>query len=84
MLCANTSSPDLAIVSTHSRLPLKSGVRHSTRILDFLLLISFTVSAKWAEPPSGKSINKRMCCYVRSDFVCVISVPSLSTEVNTT
>ena len=33
MLCANTSSPDLARCLTAVRSPRKSGVRHSTRML---------------------------------------------------
>ena len=57
------------MVSTHFRSPLKSGARHSTRMLDFLLLISLTVSAKCADPPSAKSVDTT-CCVWCGDLIC--------------
>ena len=55
MLCANTSRPELARTRTCAMLPLKSGVRHSTSICGDLRLMSSTVRAKWAAPPSATS-----------------------------
>ncbi|KAF9814759.1 hypothetical protein SFRURICE_014854, partial [Spodoptera frugiperda] len=52
MLCANTSSPHSAMVWIQSRLPLKSGTRHSTKMSFGIVLpsLSTEVSTMYPSP----------------------------------
>ena len=49
-LCAKTSNPLLATSPTRSKFPLKSGVKHSTKMWGDLSFRSLTVLAKWLAP----------------------------------
>lgn len=55
MLWANTSRPEDARLRTAAASPLKSGVKHSTRVEGRSCFSVRTVRAKCSEPPSGKS-----------------------------
>ena len=55
MLCANTSGWESTTVLRASRSFWKSGISISTRRLGMRSLISLTVLAKWAAPPSVRS-----------------------------